>query len=52
MEKRNYLHPVTKKLSLEMYGDVCTEPAFPTSDPVVEPVYAGPEIEEDPEPMF
>ena len=53
MEKRIYYHPVTKKLSLETNGDVCTEPSFSMSDPVEPPVYAGPDIEEeDPEPMF
>lgn len=39
MEKKIYLLPVTKKLSLDVSGGICSEPV-PVSDV---PVYAGPD---------
>ena len=45
MEKKIYLHPVTKTLSLDV--EVCSEPT-PVSVPAEPPVYAGPDpIEEN-----
>ena len=44
MEKKNYLRPVTKKLSLDITSALCTEPVIFTSVP--ETIYAGPDIEQ------
>ena len=44
MEKKNYLRPVTKKLSLNITSALCTEPVIYTSVP--ETIYAGPDIEQ------
>lgn len=44
MEKKNYLRPVTKKLSLDISSALCTEPVIYTSVP--ETIYAGPDIEQ------
>lgn len=43
MEKKNYLRPVTKKLSLHITSALCTEPVV---ESIIETIYAGPDIEQ------
>lgn len=48
MEKKIYLFPVTKKLSLDVSGEICSEPVPASEDIPDVPVYAGPDpIEEN-----
>lgn len=42
MEKKTYLLPKTKTLSLETRGKICNPPVV-VSETVPEPVYAGPD---------
>ena len=49
MEKKIYLLPVTKKLSLDVSGEICSEPV-PGSVDV--PVYAGPDPIPEPTPII